>query len=49
MTPLVVKTHSQVHMVMRGANGLQMLLEGKALENGRLGDKIRVQNHINPE
>ncbi|MDH4380099.1 MAG: flagellar basal body P-ring formation chaperone FlgA [Vampirovibrionales bacterium] len=48
MTPMMVKSYSQVHMVMSAPNGVHMLLEGKAMEDGRIGDRIRIQNKLNP-
>lgn len=45
--PIAVKSQGFVRIVMHGPKGLNMVLEGKALENGHIGDIIRVKSRFN--
>ncbi len=46
--PLAVRSQSFVKIQMTATRGVRMLIEGKALEDGHVGDLIRVRNKINP-
>lgn len=47
--PIAVKSQGFVRIVMSGPKGLHMVLEGKALENGHIGDIIRVKSRFNTQ
>lgn len=47
--PIAVKSQGFVHIVMNTGAGVRMVLEGKALENGHIGDVIRVRNRFNQD
>ncbi len=46
--PLAVRSQAFVKIQMVATRGVRMLIEGKALEDGHVGDLIRVRNKINP-
>lgn len=46
--PLAVRSQSFVKIQMIAGAGVNMMIEGKALEDGHVGDLIRVRNRINP-
>lgn len=47
--PLAVRSQGFVKIVMSASHGVRMLVEGKSLEDGHIGDLIRVRNRLNPD
>jgi flagella basal body P-ring formation protein FlgA len=45
--PPAVQRNAVVTLIMRGANGMRIVVEGKSLEDGQIGQKVRVKNHLN--
>ncbi len=45
--PPAVQRNTVVKIIMAGANGLKIMLDGKAMEDGQVGQLIRVRNRFN--
>lgn len=47
--PLAVRSQGYVKILMSTSHGVRMMIEGKSLEDGHVGDLIRVRNRVNPD
>ncbi len=47
--PPAVQRNNMVKIIMAGANGLKIILDGKSMEDGHIGQRVRVRNRYSKD